>query len=336
MYVPAEVLFSHFHHLLSLHEWSTCRSVCKDWRDASSIFHKVVLYRCVYEIGPNIELLHWTLWDLTRNYTIAYKLRALATLPSANIDLKLDTKQFLCAPMMRLRDFIAYNLYFIGDKVRGNYIHLYTTSETYLCTPSFLAFIIHIYGTVTCIPQVLINCNTCFEDTLDTPTIHKGLCTIDELSSIHQQVFSNSYAMLAQALLSIENVSHDTQVTQVTNDTHDSHDTQVTHDTHDSHDTHGIQGAIIIQSHAYLTQVKTLASWIYIVIAFLYRSRHLMTINYNFNYKSINLMRELWGIIYGGLLEVSNKVNIEVDILHLSNELESLFQYSASAHHNQS
>lgn len=300
MYVNAEILFEHFHHLLSLETWATCRLVCKEWRAVSDHYQRDVVVHCVNEIVPCADLLHLSLNDLCKNYMRANKLRKAAVFPGTNLDLKIASKQFLCSPQMNQKDFIAYSLQSFGDNTRGDHLHLYDMQMTYLRTPAFLALLLYLYGKVgengvsgdiapitdesissvaLELPQVLRNCTACIESYIGNPNQITALATLSELCSIHEQLYGTGEVYAGVAQWSEE------------------------------------------------ARLQAQSAWIFVVSSFLCQTRQLLADNYFFARRGVEVMRSMIALIQREPFIELDKKDRLINLQGLKTVLNSLMNY---------
>jgi hypothetical protein len=140
LYIPVDLLLHHFHHLISLDDYTSCTLVSKEWNIACKLYYKNIMMRHISLLVPQFTPKQINNISLLKDcYRAARCLQKTTT--HAGIVPQICTDKFLTIQFMTPREFLAENISNITRKLVKFATFSLEPIDSYICTPNFYALV---------------------------------------------------------------------------------------------------------------------------------------------------------------------------------------------------
>jgi hypothetical protein len=199
---PAEVLFAHFHQLLSLKDWDSFSKVSKEWNEAAKLFKNRVILCHISTLVLDINLTeilnvknnmhideHYCI--LMQHYRASIRLQNQTTY--SGIVPGISQATFMNATNILPEQFIANRVCEITKgKVENVSVGTYSLSESHLSTPAFHSLVVHTFENTASLTNLDLVVEDCFNAEINGIDLGKYTRTAVELVKFLEFVANNS------------------------------------------------------------------------------------------------------------------------------------------------
>jgi hypothetical protein len=190
IYLPAEVMFAHFHNMLTLKDWANLSILSKEWNDVAAVYKEQIFKRNLKTLVSSTEanqlLNTYSTPTLIYHYYVTKELQRRTSYK--NITHEVSANMLINAPQMCEETFIAKLVSNITH-IRGHIHTVNNFKDSYLCTPGFAALLHQTYNQQT---YTIITPEDCYKPIMKDNHHFNIIKILQTINVLHECILSVS------------------------------------------------------------------------------------------------------------------------------------------------